>query len=130
MADYKCFKCEKEFSNEKSIISHLKIEHFCKDNTEPIRCVINYKQRKVCQHSFLTFGGLRKHLKTCLQSINNNVSSSILPEAQNGPIESMSGIDKLLESIDRNLTIDQQVPIYVRSSRFVMLTPKHRIALH
>lgn len=60
---YKCFKCGAEFNEEKYIISHLKVIHFIKDNSEPIKCSVggNY-----CPMVFYKFSQLKQHMKKCI----------------------------------------------------------------
>lgn len=114
--DYKCFQCPKEFSTEKSIISHLKYKHSCKDNTDPIKCVINYQQQNACSHSFFTFHGLRKHLTTCLQKRNStpcfgDVFAGTESETEPRNSSSTVEINNLPESFDENVIVHEQVYI-------------------
>lgn len=60
--NYACFLCESKFNNEKFAISHLKLNHFIRDNTIEIKCLLN------CNEVFLKFDKLRKHLKKCANS--------------------------------------------------------------
>lgn len=55
---FQCFRCKKDFSLEKEVISHLKKVHFMIDNVSPIKCVV-----KNCEKSYNTFKGLSSHLK-------------------------------------------------------------------
>lgn len=57
--NYECFLCRCKFDNEKSAISHLKLNHFIRDNTVEIKCLLN------CDEVFYKFDQLKKHLKKC-----------------------------------------------------------------
>lgn len=117
MTNFKCYKCGKEFSEEKTIISHLKTQHFCKDNTEPLKCVINYTHGIACVHAFLTFNGLRKHLKSCLKKKENDaaVHTDIVVIEKlandNNSAQKHSDILDLLELTNNQLRIDDQVQL-------------------
>lgn len=100
MADYKCFECQQEFATAKLILSHLKIDHHHKDNYKIIKCVINLTEcDNVCRSTFLTFGGLRKHLKICIKKrkITPACGSSINQELDNDSAASFAGIDDVFE---------------------------------
>lgn len=73
MSDYKCYDCEKQFSTEKTIISHMKSEHFYKDNAQKIKCLTNRTESNACRKLFLTFASLRKHMKICIAEKLNDV---------------------------------------------------------
>ena len=62
---FKCFLCEKEFKQEKIVISHLKLDHFVKENTIEIKCVVKGKS---CSAGFYTYSSLKSHMKKCLQN--------------------------------------------------------------
>lgn len=59
---YKCFKCEREFDDEKKILSHLKFEHFIRNNAEEMKCLLkgNY-----CTDTFYQYTQLKLHIKKC-----------------------------------------------------------------
>lgn len=63
MDSLKCFKCAKEFSCVKSIIQHLKLDHFYRDHSTQFKCVVKGTH---CDAVFLTYGGLQKHIKKCM----------------------------------------------------------------
>lgn len=128
MADYKCFEWEKEFTNEKSIISHLKIKHFCKDNTEPIQCVINYEHRSACCHTVLTFNGLRKHIKTCLKKRNDFLSNNVTSTGEQTDANNIPIDNNLLESFEEKLLVDTEVHILVQFGWFVFHKRCHKYA--
>lgn len=111
MADYKCFECEEKFPTEKLILSHLKIEHHHKDNYKMIKCVINLTEcENVCRSTFLTFGGLRKHLKVCIKkrkmsaACGSNDINQVLNNDSAGPF---AGIDDVFELFGDVQSIDQ-----------------------
>lgn len=57
---FKYFLCSEEFKTEKVIISHLKIDHFLRENTSEIKCVV---KGKCCSDVFFTYSSLKLHLK-------------------------------------------------------------------
>lgn len=59
--NFKCFECSELFSEEVEAISHLKKEHFVKDNKDPIYCLKNND----CKKYYQTFSNLRRHMKSC-----------------------------------------------------------------
>lgn len=62
--DFGCFLCEKLFENHNLTIRHLKSEHNIIENKERIYCIKNWTP-KLCDKYFVTFSGLRNHIKTC-----------------------------------------------------------------
>lgn len=62
--DFKCKFCSEFFSSDKNIIAHLRKTHKIIDNTDRIPCVVNNS----CKKSYLTFSGLRTHMKTCINT--------------------------------------------------------------
>lgn len=64
MSVYKCYKCDIKFNETKNVIDHLKKVHKIKEKVMQIKCVNNFDTH-VCSQTFLTFDGLRKHLKKC-----------------------------------------------------------------
>lgn len=115
MADYKCFECRKEFSTEKSIISHMKTDHFHKNNAQQMKCIINHKENNACGKTFLTFGGLRKHIKICIKNRKQDVSVICDTEhsLNNNSVEFSFEVDTLLESFVEDFNIHEQVhPIF------------------
>lgn len=70
----KCFLCSKEFNNEKIIISHLKLDHFLRENTSKIKCVV---KGRFCTDVFYTYSSLKSHLKKCKQSATQNEKNEI-----------------------------------------------------
>lgn len=73
MEFFKCYECDKKFTEFKDIISHLKTVHSVRDNMTQIQCVNNFNSY-VCSKRFLTFGGLRKHFKKCYE-MNKDIIS-------------------------------------------------------
>lgn len=65
-----CFKCKKDFSSDNETIKHLKKNHFMVEKSEAIKCIVQQ-----CDYTFLTFDGLRKHLKSFDHERLQNVSS-------------------------------------------------------
>lgn len=73
--DFHCFKCEHFCSSINEIIGHLRKEHCLIDNDEPFKCAVN--SSTFCGKKFLTFSGLRNHMKSCSQR-NGNVRFCIV----------------------------------------------------
>lgn len=65
---YECFKCPREFSEEKTIISHLKFDHFIRNNTEEMKCLLKGNS---CQDTFYQYNQLKLHIKKC-KNIKSN----------------------------------------------------------
>lgn len=59
---YKCYLCSKEFKEEKIIVSHIKFNHFIKENTVEMKCLVKGNS---CHNGFYTFASLKSHLKKC-----------------------------------------------------------------
>lgn len=59
---YKCYLCSKEFEEEKIIVSHIKFNHFIKENTVEMKCLVKGNS---CHNGFYTFASLKSHLKKC-----------------------------------------------------------------
>lgn len=59
---YKCFLCTKEFNDEKIIVAHIKFNHFIKDNTIQMKCLVKGNS---CTNGFYSFATLKSHLKQC-----------------------------------------------------------------
>lgn len=112
MGDYKCFACQNEFPDEKSIFAHLKFVHSCKNNTDAMKCVINYKNKKPCEKTFMSFSGLRKHLRICLKAREDDVHSDTSGCELDEP-NSLVRVETLLESFRGQLSIHEQVKTYM-----------------
>lgn len=59
---YKCYLCSKEFKDESIIVSHIKFNHFIKENTVEMKCLVKGNS---CADGFYTFASLKSHLKKC-----------------------------------------------------------------
>lgn len=70
--NFKCCKseCLEIFENANETIKHLKNAHNVVENQHPIECIVNNH----CAQAYLTFGGLRKHVKQCINTIQNPVN--------------------------------------------------------
>lgn len=64
--DYKCDICNCEFEDLKSCFAHLKRVHFIWDNSQNIKCVVNFFGGEKCGKSYNTYDSLRKHVKSCI----------------------------------------------------------------
>lgn len=60
--DFECFVCSEKFANENITINHLQKVHGIKDHSTELKCLVNYA---FCGKTYLTYSGLRKHLKNC-----------------------------------------------------------------
>lgn len=79
--DFRCFLCPKKFIAEKTIISHLKFDHFVKDNTIEMKCLV---KGDLCSARFYTYSSLKSHLKKCtLTNKNQNRLNCCEPEPEN-----------------------------------------------
>lgn len=73
---YRCYECERKFTDLNLVFSHLKNVHFVKKKLMQIKCVNNFSSYK-CSNVFLTFNGLRKHLDKCY-SIGKEFDSRVI----------------------------------------------------
>lgn len=71
--DFECFECGKEFDHVKFVISHLKLNHFIKNDTVAMKCLV---ARNSCMEEFYCFKKLKAHVKNCrFTSLSNNNGS-------------------------------------------------------
>lgn len=61
-----CHICDSLFSNINEVVKHLKHVHKFKDNKQIIPCVVNFENSSFCTSTYLTFNGLRNHVKSCV----------------------------------------------------------------
>lgn len=66
---FECFKCGKEFADIKFIILHLKLNHFVKKDTVPMKCLV---LGNVCTEEFFCFNKLKVHSKNCKPNLSSN----------------------------------------------------------
>lgn len=66
--DYSCNLCLKHSSDVNDLVSHLRKEHKVMENTERIPCLVNFNDKNFCKKSYLTFSGLKTHMKLCVTS--------------------------------------------------------------
>lgn len=59
---FECFKCGKAFDEIKFVISHLKLNHFIKNDTIAMKCLV---AGNVCEKEFYCFNKLKNHMKEC-----------------------------------------------------------------
>lgn len=78
---FECFKCGKQFDDIKYIISHLKLNHFIKNNTIPMKCLV---AGIICKEEFYCFKKLKSHVKNCRPTLTNNKPK---PEIQQTNLE-------------------------------------------
>lgn len=75
--NYKCYICYRLFEKNIEAVSHLKKEHNLKDKKNTIRCTVN---KSTCGRSFITFNGLCKHVKKCVEESNANEGAKSLDD--------------------------------------------------
>lgn len=62
--DFKCYVCFENFPNCNATIYHLREIHNIKDGAgQTIQCIVN--GLPLCQKTYKTIGGLRKHVQKC-----------------------------------------------------------------
>lgn len=66
---FECFVCGKEFHEIKFIISHLKLNHFFKNDTEPMKCLV---AGNTCTEEFYCLKKLKSHVKSCQSTFLTN----------------------------------------------------------
>lgn len=71
---FKCFKCEQSFSNINEIINHLKKTHLIHQIDDPIGCLVDSPIK--CRRKYITFSGLRNHMKKCTTAFEVNGESN------------------------------------------------------
>lgn len=78
MIFFVCTVCSISFSEINEIIKHLKKVHSFKDGKQKISCVVDFGQEPACTKTFLTFSGLKNHVKSCvLLTQKRNLENSI-----------------------------------------------------
>lgn len=66
--DLRCNFCNEYFSEINGIFSHLRKVHKVIENDNRINCLVNFNDKTSCTKSYLTFAGLRTHMKSCIIS--------------------------------------------------------------
>lgn len=76
MKRFLCHICKEHFLELNVIIKHLKSVHFYKDGKQKIPCVFGSNH---CAKTFMTFSGLRNHIKWCvlLENTENEVDEIV-----------------------------------------------------
>lgn len=64
MEKYKCYECNKKFTELTTVFKHLRTIHTIKEKLSIIKCVHDFENYS-CNSTFSTFCGLRKHMKKC-----------------------------------------------------------------
>lgn len=59
---FECYVCGKLFEHIKFIISHLKLNHFIKNDTTSMKCLV---QGNLCTKEFYCFKKLKNHVNNC-----------------------------------------------------------------
>lgn len=75
--DFKCKTCGDKFGNIEQVIDHLKNVHRFKEHDERIACFVDFVEPNHCQKGYLTYGGLRNHVKTCVQKKRKHDQESV-----------------------------------------------------
>lgn len=102
MDKYKCYECKKTFKEVNTIITHLRNVHSIREKIMQIKCVSNLNSYD-CGKTFLSFGGLRKHL--CAEKC--------------GPTEGK--IDTQFNETDRSPLNDEETFVYCFSDVAICL---------
>lgn len=55
------------------MISHLKLNHFIKNDTIPMKCLV---KGNICREEFFCFNKLKAHVKNCRPNLSTNVESN------------------------------------------------------
>lgn len=76
--DYKCKSCDGKFENINKAIYHLKNVHKLKEHNDRISCVVDFKRPDFCKRSYLTYNGLRTHVKSCLKIKHKHDKNSVM----------------------------------------------------
>lgn len=66
--NYKCYLCRALFDETKLILTHLRKEHKIVENSDQIKCLVNFGNSNHCKRTYHTFSGLKTHMKTCLEN--------------------------------------------------------------
>lgn len=72
--NFECFVCFEKCTDENFAINHLRKVHKIKEHTIELKCLVNFT---FCNKSFLTYSGLRKHLKTCSKNKPSHSAESL-----------------------------------------------------
>lgn len=64
--DFKCNFCDFLSDQINEMFVHLRKEHKVVENSDRIDCIVNFQNG--CRKSYLTFSGLRTHIKSCLKA--------------------------------------------------------------
>lgn len=59
---FECFVCFEKFDDANIAISHLQKEHKIKEKLTELKGLVNFA---LCEKTYLTFSGPRKHMKNC-----------------------------------------------------------------
>lgn len=97
---YICFLCTKEFKDAKTVFAHFKFNHFIKDNTVEMKCIVKGSE---CTNVFNCFASLKSHLKKCPgKNIENQAAAFESQEIGNNR-------NDILMFEDPKLTVQQQI---------------------
>lgn len=105
---FKCYLCSKEYKTEKLIISHLKLDHFIKNNTVEMKCLINGNS---CENGFYKFDQLKNHMKKCFEKYSKNENFDLMiNERENFSVENNhADVDTAAKLIEESLFITQNI---------------------
>lgn len=112
MEKFICRICNSGFFEINEVVKHLKYTHHFKDNKQQIPCVVNFKNNSFCPSTFLTFSGLRNHIKSCKSTLENtNVSddnnSNVFESQSTSNLPENGEISELTSNFDRILDLVQ-----------------------
>lgn len=101
---YKCLLYPKEYKTEQLVISHLKIDHFIKNYTVEMKCVI---KGNTCERGFYKYDLLKNHLKKCPHKNSKNEKFDVVPNSSEKNLH--IDIQSASELIEKKLVITQSV---------------------
>lgn len=74
--NFECYLCDNKYFNDNNlVVEHLKKEHKIKEKVHQLKCTVKNSR---CGKNFLTFYGLNRHVRTCLNdkiNLNADISS-------------------------------------------------------
>lgn len=79
---FECFKCGVFFDNIRHIIQHLKLNHFIRNDTVSMKCLV---AGNTCTQEFYCFNKLKTHVKNCRSTLSTNTKSK--PEIRQTSLE-------------------------------------------
>lgn len=66
--DFICYKCNKTFSDLNVAVKHMKYTHSITDNTNKIKCLVNFNGNDGCNREYLSFKAMKNHAVVCVKT--------------------------------------------------------------